>query len=162
VGALDRLDQRVEVRGHLVVGHRRCLGEIARLVVALGGPAQGTHGERRAIAVVDRVAAGRPDDRPGLGERVGVLEPVPHDRLHRARAVPERQLQERLAVAPLAAEALAHDEDRLDVLAVDEVAHEVPGAGEGGLLHRSRDGRSESGRDRVHVNAVGRRCARLT
>ena len=77
VRPLDRLHERVEVGGHLLVGHRRGLGEVAQLVLVLGGHPHPLHGHGRAVALVHRVAAQDPDDRarPGRSARASPRRP---------------------------------------------------------------------------------------
>ena len=110
----------------------------AEVVLALGGRPQRADRDARAVALVAREK--RPATRttaPAHADRLGVLDAVPDDRLDGPAEVAELELQERLAVALLAQRASAHDEDRVDLLAVGEVAHEAAFAVVSvGLLHR--------------------------
>ena len=87
---------------------------------------------------------------------------VPDDRLDAARDVAELELQEGLAVAPLALRVGAHDEDRVDLLAVREVANEALRGDQSGLLHRGCQGRAGLGRDSLHRDGVAPRPRFLT
>ena len=136
VRPLDRLDQRLEVGGHLLVGPRRRLGEVGQLVLVLRRDPHALDRDGGAVALVDRVAAEDAHDRAGRADRGQGLHLVPDHGLHGARGVAELELQEGLAVAPLAPRVGAHDEDLVDLLAVGQVAHEAPRGGERGLLHR--------------------------
>jgi len=135
VRALDRLDQRLEVGGHLLVGPRGRLGEVGQLVFALRREPHALDGDGRPVALVDCVAAEDAHHRSRRADRRQGLDLIPDHGLHGTRGVAELELQKGLAVAPLAPRVGAHDEDLVDLLAVGQVAHEAPGGGERGLLH---------------------------
>jgi hypothetical protein len=143
---LDRLDERVEVGGHLLVGDGRRLREVAQLVLVLGCDAHPLDGHGRAVALVDGVAAEHAHHGSGRADRSERLDLVPDDGLDGAGHVAQLELQERLAGAALAPRVSAHDEYLVDLLAVRQVAHEAPRGGQGRLLHRDCQGKALLGR----------------
>jgi NAD(P)-dependent dehydrogenase (short-subunit alcohol dehydrogenase family) len=145
VWRVDRLDERIELGRHLLIGHRRRLDEVSELVLAVDGGPHALHGQRGAIALVHGIASEHADHRAGRAQRRQRVDLVPDDSLDGPGVVAELELQKGLAVAAPAQGMGADDEDLVDLLAVGQVAHEAPGGGERSLLHRDCQGKAGAG-----------------
>ena len=123
VGVLHGGDQRVQVRLHLLGRARRAVVELGRVVLALGGRADGLHLELAAVA---RVLRQRPANVHGAAraQPVGeVGDVVPDHGREQAGAVAHHQAQVLAAVAAGADLHLAHEQHSLDDLTLGELAH---------------------------------------
>jgi hypothetical protein len=139
VAVLDRADELAQVGDHPVERDRRRVVQVGRVVAALGRLAHRAHGQARAVALLDLVAALDDHDGAGRGHRHRRFDALPHHALDHPGDVAELELQERVAVALLAPRALAHEERRLDLLPVDEIPNKGLCRGnaiEGGLCEQ--------------------------
>ena len=135
VGAEHAVEQRAQVRAlhlrdqvaqrllHVPDRARRAVEQVGQVVLVRLGRSQRADGQLRPVARVQRVAARDRDGRARLAHRDELGNVLAHERDDRAGAVAQRQPQV-LAVAVRAQLALAHEQDLLDVLAVDELANE--------------------------------------
>jgi hypothetical protein len=115
-------DQLAQVRFEPLDRDRRAVDDLLRVVFGVLRGADALDGDLAPELGVDREAARDMDDAAGLRGGEAVADLLPGDALHRSGAVGEHQLEEVLAVLLLAQLALAHAEDRRDLLAVGEVA----------------------------------------
>ena len=123
VRVLDLGDQVAQRLLHVADRPRRAVEQVVEVVLVRLGRAQRAHRQLGAVARVHRVAPGDRHRRARLAHRRELGHVLADQRDDGARAVAERQPQV-LAVAVRAQLALAHEQNLLDVLAVDELANE--------------------------------------
>ena len=109
----------------MLIGNGGSLGEVRQLVLAGRRGPHRPNGDAGAVAVVDGVPARHAHHGAGGAHGGELVDAVPHDGLHGAGDVTQLELQEALAVALLTATVGADDEHGVDVLAIDQVAHEA-------------------------------------
>ncbi len=127
VRVLDRREQVAQVGLHRLGAARRPVEQVVGVVLRGARGAQRTDRHLRAVARVDRVAAGDMDGAAGGAVGREIARALPGDGGEHARAVAQLEAQVLAPVAALAQLGFAHHEHLLDVLAVDELPDEHGG-----------------------------------